>query len=143
MVARTKNGKRIGRPTKLTAKLTDRICEFIRGGNYISTACAACGISTVTFNDWKARGEKEEEPYSTFLAALKKAEVDCETRLLAIVDKAAEKNWPAAMTLLERRDPDKWGRRTRQEITGKGGGPVEFRVIYDDPPPSPSTPEKS
>lgn len=137
----TKNGKKIGRPTKLTPKLQERICEFIRGGNYITTSCEACGISTVIYNDWKKRGERGEEPFLSFLNAIKKAEVDCETRLLAIVDKAAEKNWPAAMTIMERRNPEKWGRRTRQEIVGRGGGPVEFKVVYDDDETAPRDPE--
>jgi transposase len=36
--------------------------------------------------------------------------------------------WQAAAWILERRHPDRWGRRERVELTGRDGGPVESRV---------------
>jgi len=37
-----------------------------------------------------------------------------------------ERSWQAAAWKLERRYPDKYGRRTRHEVTGAEGGPVEL-----------------
>lgn len=36
-----------------------------------------------------------------------------------------ERSWQAAMTLLERRMPDRYSQLRRHEITGSGGGPLE------------------
>lgn len=38
----------------------------------------------------------------------------------------SEPQWTADMTHLERRYPKTWARRERMEVTGEGGGPVEF-----------------
>lgn len=40
-------------------------------------------------------------------------------------------DWRAAMTLLERRDPESYGRTTKTEITGAGGGPLEVTTVED------------
>jgi len=161
-----------GRPTKLTPELQERICEFIRGGNYFSTACFAVGLGETTFYKWMERGEekkvggegvKVESPFKEFREAIKKAEAEAEVERVARIREAGvggaviktirytrkdgteveETNltrpaWEADMTHLERRTPDRWGRR--QEIVGKGGRPVEFRVTYDKE--NPENPEK-
>jgi hypothetical protein len=164
MVTKSKNGKRIGRPTKLTPALQKQICGFIEKGNYISTACAACGIDERTYQRWVEWGKKGTEPYATFVVSIKKAEVIAETARVERIQEAgiggklikvttrtlrngtevkeefySQPQWPADMTILERRHPERWGRR--QEITGKGGGPVVFKVVTDDDPPTPKPPE--
>ena len=44
--------KKIGRPTKLTPALQEKICAYIAAGNYLTTAYSAVGIDTNTFNLW-------------------------------------------------------------------------------------------
>lgn len=53
--------------------------------------------------------------------------------LLAVVEQrvveSEEFEWKADLELLSRRYHQEWGNRTRSEITGKGGGPIEHREI--------------
>ena len=44
------------------------------------------------------------------------------------VTKHLTPTWTAAAWILERRQPERWARRERMELTGAGGGPVESNV---------------
>ena len=61
------------------------------------------------------------------VALLEKAEAAAELEAVANVKLAGQNSWQASMTYLERKYPDRWGRRDphRVEITGAGGGPVQ------------------
>lgn len=115
-----------GRPTKLTPELQDEICKVIRSGNYIETAAAFAGINKTTLYDWMKRGAREkerieknprakirktEEPFVEFSNAIEKALAHAEIRDVAIIGKAAEENWQAAAWRLERKFPERWGRK--------------------------------
>jgi len=112
--------KKSGRPSKLTPKLQETICEFVAAGNYMSTACEAAGISRWTYLNWLHRAEEEATNgggvYFNFLNAVKKAEADAEAERVARIRKAGETNWLADMTHLERRHPDRWGKRERHQL---------------------------
>lgn len=41
------------------------------------------------------------------------------------IRKRRERSWQAAMTLLERRIPDRWSQTRRHQVTGAAGGPLE------------------
>ncbi|MGW0485808.1 hypothetical protein [Nonomuraea sp. NPDC003214] len=49
---------KIGRPTKLTAELQDELCDYLRKGNYLVTACDLVGIHESTVYRWMERGEE-------------------------------------------------------------------------------------
>ena len=132
----------MARPTKLTPKLQDEIIKVIRSGNYIETACAYVGINKSTFYDWLKRGarekdrvaknpkakvRKDEQPFVDFSNEVEKALAHAEIRDVAIIGKAAEENWQAAAWRLERKFPDRWGRKDKYalEHSGKDGGPIE------------------
>src|SRR5690606_15558717 len=103
-----------------------KICEAIAAGNYQCVAAAYVGIAPETLTRWLARGEKEPNGvYGQFCQAIKDAEARAEVHLVALIRNAATENWTAAMTLLERRHPERWGRRDRTEHTGEGGGPIK------------------
>lgn len=131
-----------GRPTKLTPEIVNEISKIIRSGNYIETACAYVGINKTTFYDWLKRGAREKErvsknprakvkkseiPFVEFHDEIEKALAHSEIRDVAIIGKAAEENWQAAAWRLERKFPERWGKRERYAIehTGKDGGPIE------------------
>lgn len=61
------------------------------------------------------------------VALLEKAEAAAELEAVANVKLAGQNSWQASMTYLERKYPDRWGRRDphRIEVTGAGGGPVQ------------------
>jgi len=131
-----------GRPSKLTPKIQEEILRVIKSGNYIETACAYVGINKSTFYEWLKRGAREkdrvaknprakvrksEQPYVDFSNAVEKALAQAEIRDVAIIGKAAEENWQAAAWRLERKFPERWGRKEKYSLehTGKDGGPIE------------------
>ena len=129
------------RPTLLDADRQKRLADFIAAGNDSETAALAAGVSRSAFFTWLARGREErqrladkprskpkasEQPYLEFVDAIEKARAEAEARLVLLVHKAAQepRTWQAAAWLLERRDPARWGRVSRTEISGPDGGPV-------------------
>jgi len=134
-----------GRRTKLTPELQEIICGFIAKGNYINVACRAAGIAQRTYERWIARGEEEKSGrYVAFVAAIKKAEASAEQHCIDLIEGAAvgpvtttktvnkpnpdgqgtieevtetvaPGSWHAAAWLLERKYPDRWGRRDQIE----------------------------
>jgi len=146
------NGGVRGRKTKLTPEMQERIYTFIRAGNYIITACQACGIGQKTYENWMNRGAKESEGiYHDFYEAIKKAEAEAELESINRIRKAAaggspikrtittrvaedgstittttevlsEPIWQADAWLRERKNPDRWGRKDRMEHKLKGEG---------------------
>lgn len=115
-----------GRPTKLDERTQEKIISAIKAGNYIETAAAYAGISKNTLYEWLKRGEREkqrveksnkakikksEEIYVIFTDAVEKALAEAEMRDVLIIGKAAEKEWQAAAWRLERKFPDRWGKR--------------------------------
>lgn len=119
------------RPTKLTPKLQERIVGYVRAGAYVETAAAAAGIAKDTLYAWLRRGAAAESPYDAFAAAVEEAQAMAEMRDLALIGKAAESEWTAAAWRLERKYPDKYGRRTKTELSGPGGGAIPIDLSPD------------
>ena len=144
-INKSDNKQLTGRPTKLTPERQAKICELVAAGNYLVTACNVVDINKSTFLDWIERGEKEYNNggglYSDFLLAVKRAESDAETARVARVEAAGigggvskrrvttfkdgtetveetfnSPQWLADMTHLERRHPERWGRKDRSTI---------------------------
>ena len=106
--------------TKLTPELQERLVTYLRAGNYLDVAikCAG-GIHRDTFYEWMRIGrETGEEPFASFVQAVDRAMADSEARDVALIAKAASdpKLWTAAAWRLERRFPDRWGRRERVDL---------------------------
>lgn len=139
-------GRGLARPTKLTKKIQEDICRAVRAGNYIETAAAHVGINKTTLYDWMKRGAREkeriaknprarvkksEEPYVEFSNAIEKALADAEVRDVAIIANAAKENWTAAAWRLERKFPERWGRKERVQADVNHSGQVTERHEYD------------
>lgn len=133
------------RPIKLNKKIEEELVSVIRSGNYIETACAYVGIHKSTFYDWMRKGAKEKDrvdknprakvkkemkPFVELSNSVEKALAHAEVRDVAIIGKAAEKNWQAAAWRLERKFHDKWGRKDRRylEHSGKNGDAIETKM---------------
>ena len=123
-----------GRPTKLTPQVQARIVQAIVGGNDITVAAAYAGIHKAQFYRWLEKGEQQQQGiYRAFRDAIQKAQADAETRNVALIAKAAQEGtWTAAAWWLERKYPERWGRKERHEVTGKDGGDMIIRVVYAD-----------
>lgn len=120
-----------GRPTKLTYDLIDQIAELVRNGNYIETASAVAGINKNSLYRWLKRGAREEERlaknpklkgkieekiYVDFSNAVKKAMAESEADDLENIKKASREDWKASAWRLERRFPNRWGRKEKVDI---------------------------
>lgn len=124
-----------GRPTKLTPELQDRFCELMLAGNYVSTTCEILGVDTSSIKNWFDRADdpREGNPiYLEFFLAVKKSEAQAEARLLSKIEAAGNdpKNWPAHMTILERRHPERWGRRDRVQVDQKTTIVYEIETVH-------------
>lgn len=132
----------MGRPTKLTDEIQQKILQALAAGNYQDTAAAYAGISTSTFYNWLERGKTErirvaagekpkktEEIFVEFVDAIESARAQAEVRSVALIQKAAnDGTWQAAAWYLERSHPQRWGRLNRTEISGPEGGPIETKI---------------
>jgi len=110
--------------------LQARLVEAVEKGNYVCTACDLVGISTPTYYDWKMRGDKGEEPFSSFLSAIKEAEAKAEDNALQVIQGANKDSWQSAAWYLERRKPDRWGKKERIEHSGNKEKPVALSIDY-------------
>ena len=106
----------IGRPSDA---LTDvyriyKLLTLAAEGNYPETAIRSAGFAKQTYYNWKDQAERGNIAAIALLDALEKAFADAEVednRTVKGASKAGPQYWPAAMTRLERRYPDRWGKR--------------------------------
>lgn len=123
---------KIGRPSKLTPAVKQRLLDAIRAGNYFEAACVYAGIGETTFYRWMEKGEKANSgEFREFWESVKRAEAEAEARIVALWQQEIPGNWQAARDFLARRYPERWASREKvhTELTGKDGGPIEI----DDP----------
>lgn len=119
--------KKTGRPEKLTPEVQQKIVDAIRMGAYIETAAAYAGINKSTLYDWMKRGARAKSgKYKEFSNAIEKALAESEMRDLAVIAKASQENWQAAAWRLERKFPDRWGRRKAKSEIAKIEAETEF-----------------
>lgn len=126
--------RKIGRPTKFTPEVRERILIAIRAGNYIDTAAQSAGISKDTFYSWMTKGETPGAPkeYSDFTDAVKKARAEAEVNAVAIIQQAANRgNWRAAAWYLEKSFPDRYG-RTRTDTSVATEDPIQTNAAVID-----------
>lgn len=129
----------MARPTKLNEQVTKELETYIKAGNYIETACALVGLSKTTVYDWLKQGrrikdeadktgkriKKADMPLVEFSNAIEKAMAFSEVKDLMTISDHAKHDWKAAAWRLERRFPNKWGRKDRVEADINHSGKVE------------------
>lgn len=109
----------MGRPSKFTPGMVQKICRALELGMTHQRACALAGIHVDTFHEWR-------NTYPQFSEAVNRAEAECVKRQLNVIEKAAEQGtWQAAAWKLERRYPQEYG-RTIQEHSGETRLKVEY-----------------
>jgi hypothetical protein len=106
----------IGRPSSVITdvqrvyKLLSKIAE----GNYVETAVKSAGIAKQTFYNWREQAQAGNIAAIALVDAIEKAEADAESDAVNDVKqagKAGPQYWAASMTRLERRHPERWGKR--------------------------------
>lgn len=136
----------MGRPTELKPAVKRKFVKALRDGNYIETAAAMAGISTKTVYNWMRRGsreenrleenprarpKKEEAPFLDFLQAVTRAQAEAEAAAVQAIIQAEAEDWRAAAWRLERKFPDRWGRKDRLAAELEHSGEVGMKVVVD------------
>lgn len=95
----------MSRPSKYTPELVDKLCALVSSGMSVTKAADAVGITTTTYTTWN-RDNLE------FNARIKRARAEGIASLLSTVVCAAKTGtWTAAAWLLERLEPETYGRQ--------------------------------
>ncbi len=117
--AKRRTVRAVGRPTKFTENVRNRIIAAIRNGNTYEASASYGGVAYDTFREWIKRGQDEATgEFFEFSDAIKKAEAEAEVESVALIRRSAQDGqWQAAAWFLERRKPSDWGRRERHEVT--------------------------
>ena len=140
LTVRTKEG----RPTALTPEVSDIIYNYVANGNYPGTACMAAGLDESTIYKWRNKAalykqwlddnsiytdDIEDLPdhdngliYYQFFMRLKTAESLAEinhVNNLKAAGAAGPQFWAASATYLERKHPDRWGKRDAVDVNVK------------------------
>lgn len=114
----------MARPSKYTAQTVERIIEAIAKGASLKLAAAYGGISYDALNEWMHRNRQ-------FRQQIESAEAHAAARWLDHIELAAQEGaWQAAAWKLERRYPDDYGRRERQDVHHSGA--VKSIVEYSN-----------
>jgi hypothetical protein len=110
---------------KFTPELGNKICALVRAGNYVETAMVASGITRQTLMRWLRAGKAgESKELVEFNERYSKACAESEALFLGVIQKSAAEHWQAAAWILERRFPEKWGKRERVDVAGVNGAPL-------------------
>lgn len=123
-----KEPKKVGRPTKLSADVTERFLNAVKLGAPYELACNYAGIAYQTLLNWR---EKKEPEFVEFFEALTRAEGAAAVQWLALLEKHSHADAKWAAWKLERRYPRDFGRLEKVEHGGEGGGPITVKVVYE------------
>lgn len=124
--AEPKPRKGRGRPDKLTRELIKTIRRHIAAGNTYKNACLMARIAEGTFSRWM-NSEKNTPLLCELRQAVKEALAEAEAAMVDCIQKAAKnETWCAAAWMLERRNPETWGKKDtiRAEHSGPNGAPL-------------------
>jgi transposase len=122
-----------GRPTKFNRETADKIVALVRAGNYLETAALACGVSVSAVRHWmrEARhlktGAKRE-----FLTAVREASAQAQIDDMRTITMSSSGDWRAAAWRLEHRWPQTYAKKTKHQVSGPKGGPVQVETRTAD-----------
>ena len=122
--------KKRGRRTKLTIEVIDRICDFIRAGNYQKVAAANCGVKERTWYHWLERARDVKRPTIEQRHLLQSvAMADAQFEALHVQRIMGSADPKVSLEMLSRRFPERWAstRHTTQRQVGKDGEDVPIK----------------
>jgi hypothetical protein len=96
-----------------------RLVDALLEGNYRDTAATLAGLTSRSVRSWMEAAERGEGRYEVVANVIRVAEALAEAASVRNV-RAAGKDprfWAADMTYLERKYPDRWGRRNEDQAT--------------------------
>ena len=121
--------KNRGRPRLLDMddSVAETLADYLREGLYMREACALAGVSRDSVYSWLKQGTKDrkegiESPEAAFSDIVKRAMAEAEADAVKRVRAAGAmpQFWQAEAWFLERRYPDKYGKRDRVALEHSG-----------------------
>jgi len=111
-----------GRQRKLTRAVIESICESVEDGLPFKYAAVKAGISEGIFYHWqrqaKKEGDKAPKEILQFMKRLKESHAKFVLNTLRQVKTHSKDSWQAAAWMLERREPDTFGKIEKIEHSG-------------------------
>lgn len=121
-----RRGKGTGR-SKLTAEFIHKVEQLAAQGLNQRQIATILNVGACTISIWKAGKGKLEEKFQN---ALRKGEAEGIRRRLKRIEKAGVKgSWQADAWLLERRNPDQFGRNDRMRVSDVEGNPIASTTV--------------
>ena len=101
----------------LDESVWQRLNQAISVGAYIEDACVFAGISSRQFRRWRELAEQGVEPYAEKWEEINNSESQAIVRNLFNIQNASNNGtWQASAWLLERKYPDKYGKKDTVNI---------------------------
>lgn len=132
------------RPTKLTPKVQEIICNHLAIGGSQAAACALARVAQVTVIEWRRLGSEAREKLNNgeelteeaqrrldFLNAFEEAEAQAEQYFMGLIYQAAPTNPEHAWRWLERRRKD-FAPKQEMELAGAKDRPIEIVIVYQN-----------
>lgn len=137
--------KRPGPKLSITEERTTAICAALAEGLSREDAAEEAGIHRCTLYEWLQRGgeqllrrdagdvldEEQERLLKFYLAVKAVVRKRKRERLQGIAGAETATELARETYLLEQFAPDEFGRRSRHEVTGRDGGPIEHKHQVD------------
>ena len=116
---KSKNGKKIGRPSKLAKPeiaeiITQAICENIRDSAPRRAAVVLAGIRYETYCEWIDRAKNGEQPFLDFSDKIDKAELEKQKELMGKWENHCDNDWRAIDRFLQVRFKEEFGQNATQ-----------------------------
>ena len=121
----------MARPSLYSEELRARVTTLISRGCDELDAFILEGVSRRTFFEWKAQAKQEVEPFAELFEAVEQAAAQRNVRLTLLGVKAANAgDMQTCFKMLRAYRPDLYGEKSRVELTGQNGGPLQTSVRY-------------
>jgi hypothetical protein len=110
----------------MTSESVDKLCQALMAGNFRSVACEWAGISFRAMRDWMQRGKQQKKgKFRDFRRRVLEAEKQAEIRVVGLVMKAAAEDPKHGQWWLERKFPERWGRKDVR-VVGDSKRPIQI-----------------
>jgi transposase len=116
------------------------ILDALEDGNHLYVAARLAGVHADTLHDWIRRGHLRENASPGLIEFVEKIDLAMakwEAGAVAVIHKTAlsgrPNTWQAAMTMLERKFPDRWGRRETVEVDAEKPLVQINHLVLEDP----------
>lgn len=105
------------RPDTITEDRIVHMETLLKSGSYISVACQVAEIPYSTHKEWVEKGTRpaagpEFGQYRAYAQRIEKALAIGEDNLVKVIAAGAVEDWRAAAWMLERKEPERWGKKS-------------------------------